>query len=391
MRARLAALAALFLAQSPASADRKPEFARPTYAGAYEPQGIDERGLWMEVDEAERALRDSPFVLHDARLTGYVHDILCRTVGTDRCAAARIYIVMDQGFNASMAPNGLTIVQTGLLARMHSEAELASILGHEFAHFELRHSLKGFRNQRTSTDLLAWLGLAGVLTRQDFSASRNAIVVGFYAFSRAQEKEADLLGAQFVRASLYPLQASAVWKRLIEEEDALRAERKLRKIRHSEPNLTDTHPTEQQRMTYLAALEAETDARDGDDGEQAYRAETDRVLPVLFESLVKGNEFGAADYVIRSRGDAMGWDPALLCLRGELYRMRGNPRDFVTAHGLFEQGAALDGAPPQCWRGVGLTAIRTGEVEAGRTALRTYLNMTPAAADAAAMKLLLEK
>jgi hypothetical protein len=61
------------------------EFTRPPYAGAYEPQGVDERGLWMQLDEYERRFRDSPAILRDETLTAYVHGILCRT-DAGRCA-----------------------------------------------------------------------------------------------------------------------------------------------------------------------------------------------------------------------------------------------------------------------------------------------------------------
>ena len=72
----------------------------PPYAGAYQPQGIDERGLWMEADEDERRLRDSNFVVNDPALQTYVRRILCDAVGSERCAGVRLYIVRMPEFNA---------------------------------------------------------------------------------------------------------------------------------------------------------------------------------------------------------------------------------------------------------------------------------------------------
>ena len=79
-------LAAACLAAGPAFA-KEADFQRPTYAGAYEPQGVDERGLWMQLDEHERGFRDSPLVVHDELLTRYIKGVLCKTVGDDRCSA----------------------------------------------------------------------------------------------------------------------------------------------------------------------------------------------------------------------------------------------------------------------------------------------------------------
>lgn len=365
-------------------------FERPTYAGAYDPQGVDERGLWMELDEYERGFRDAPLVIRDEVLTKYIKSVLCKAVGTDRCEASRVYIVQDKNFNASMAPNGLMVVHTGLLARVYSEAELATVLAHEFAHFELRHSLIGFKKRRNGSDILAWLSLSGVALNVNTVAAQGALVSGLYSFNRDQEKQADFLAASYIRASDYPLRASIVWKRLMEEEDALREERKLKKVRRFTPGITDTHPTDLQRFSYFSELEAQPGATDGEDGAAAYRAETTRVLPTLFDSLVKGNEFAAADYVIQSRGNALGWDGLLLYARGELYRLRGNPRDLITARGFYDQAIATGSAPAEAWRGAGLTAIRGGDGAVGRAALTEYLARMPNASDAAAMKILLE-
>jgi hypothetical protein len=375
-----------------ALAQSKPEFARPPYAGAYDPQGVDERGLWMQFDEGERVLRDSPFVVRDPRLQDYVRSILCKAVGFDRCQATRLYLVRDDSFNASMAPNGVMHVHLGLLARLHSEAELALVLAHEFAHFELRHGLNGFRNRRRGSDVIAWISLAGVATNQSTSAMQNGVVVGLFSFSRAQESAADLLAAAYIRASPYNLRASAPWRRVLEEDEALRSERKLRNIRRYYPYVTDTHPTNLQRIAYFTVLKNEAVAAGavGDDGAEAYRDATDAIVSDLFAGLIKSNEFGAVDYVIRARGDTLGWNGRLLTLRAELYRFRALPRDIATAREFFEKATGYRDAPAEAWRGIGLTALRLGETETGRSALAEYLKRAPRANDAGAIRMLLE-
>jgi predicted Zn-dependent protease len=347
----------------------------------------------MDLDELERGFRDSPMVFRNEAITEYVKAVLCRTVGFDRCANVRVYVVNDNSFNASMAPNGLMEVHVGLLARLHSEAELAAILGHEFAHFELRHTLQQFRTVRRGTDWMAWIGLAGAATNQSVGNIQSGIIAGLYKFGRDQETAADLLGAAYVRGSPYRLTASKVWKNLILEDDALRAARNLRKVRRYYPYVTDTHPTTLQRVEYMARLEKEAaDAGDqGEEGIDGYRKATAAVLPELFEGLVKGNEFGAADFVIRSRGDALGWDGKLLSIRAELYRQQGDQRDIATARQFFEKATTYSDAPPEAWRGLGLTAMRLGETDPGRAALAEYLKRVPDARDAASIRLLLEK
>jgi hypothetical protein len=356
-------------------------FARPPYAGAYEPQGVDERGLWMEMDEEERALQASPFVVRDAGLNGFVRGVLCRIVGEDRCRGVRVYIVKDSALNATMAPNGMMFVYTGLLARLHSEAELATVLGHEFGHFEKRHSLQALRARRRAGDLMSWSALLGVVLRQPMGGTRTQLMAGYYRFARSEEIEADLLGLEFVKAAGYRLRASLVWTRAAAENDALRAARGMRRVHHYTPGLFETHPTEFQRIGYFTELEKGFgDA--GEEGIESYRAATERVLPLLFDSLVMGNDFAVADYVLQSRGEALGWSGKLLCLRGELFRLRGNPRDLVTARELFGKANAEPDAPPESWRGLGLVSMRLGDAAQGKLALAEYLRRAPDAADA---------
>ena len=158
-RATLATLLGLLAISSPASASGVAASAvappPPPFAGVYQPQGVDEIGLWKEIDEEERILANSPILIRDEALNAYVRGVLCATVGADRCKAVRIYILRTPLFNASMAPNGVIRVYSGLLLRVRSEAELGSVLGHEFGHFEQRHSLADFRAKRSSTDILS--------------------------------------------------------------------------------------------------------------------------------------------------------------------------------------------------------------------------------------------
>lgn len=105
MRVRRAALAGLALTLAAgAGATERPAPPPPPYAGAYQPHGVDEIGLWHEDDESERLLAQAPLLVHDEALNAYVKGILCATVGADRCAAVRLYILRTPAVNASMTP-----------------------------------------------------------------------------------------------------------------------------------------------------------------------------------------------------------------------------------------------------------------------------------------------
>ncbi len=279
----------------------------PPYAGAYQPQGVDEQGLWALMDEEERRFAQSDMVMREAALQAYVTKVLCDTVGADRCGATRVYIVRVPVFNASMSPNGLMQVYSGLLLRVHSEAELGAVLGHEFGHFEARHSLEQLKTQRSSGDVMAWaFVLANMAPSYDVvRAYRNlqlTIIGNFYRFGRNQEREADGLGIGYLNSSaLRPQAAAQVWERLMSEFTADARAKGLKKPRFDRIPFYATHPPEAERAATLTLL-ARPDAATRDDGAARYRAALAPWLPQLLEDQIKLNDFGASEFIIsRSR------------------------------------------------------------------------------------------
>ena len=371
------ALALLMISTSLAAAHAGTT-ALPPYVQAYEPQGVDERGIWMEVDEIERTLHDSKFVIRDEALSAYIKGVFCQTVGEERCRNVRMYAMRIPAFNATMAPNGMMMVWSGLLLRMKNEAELGSVLGHEFAHFELRHSLKGFKQARTSSDILAWLSVLG-----SNNAMLSATVVGnFYAFNRAQEKEADLLGLNYLAASVYPSSvAPNIWQRLMAEQNATAAGRK-RKVNHRYMSgFAASHPTELARATYLKEVTDKVGDTGDDDGGAAYRTAMSKWLPIFLEDQIKLNDFGGTEYLLGQLASD-GWTAELLYARAELYRQRGNPRDITTAIQFYQEALDKGYTRPEAWRGLGFSLLRSQQAQQGKEALRRYLEMKPDAPDA---------
>lgn len=347
----------------------------PPYAQAYQPQGTDERGLWMMADENERELRDSKFVINDPALQAYVGSVLCRAVGEDRCRGVRIYLVRVASFNANMAPNGTMQVWSGLLLRVRSEAELAAVLGHEFAHFELRHSLNRFRQQRTAFDIAAWASFLG----QYGPAIQQAAIGSVFQFTRDQEKQADLLSLKYAIQSPYSAQAAShIWQRLMDEADATALGRKQRSQRYDRVAFFSTHPTNLERAAYLSGLSADVAAKP--EAAESYATALGKWLPEFLSDQLKLNDFGGTEYLLSSlAGDH--WTAPLLFARGELYRQRGNPRDLVAAADFYKTAIAADPGLAEAWRGLGLCLMRDRQQAEGTAALKNYIRLRPQAAD----------
>ncbi len=375
------AIAAMILA-SPSTAVAQ------TPPAGYQPQDEDERGLWMEMEEVEREFAHSNFVVRDAALNRYVRDVLCRTVGEARCAAARIFIVRTPYFNASMAPNGMMQIWTGLLLRTRNEAQLAAVLGHEFAHFEARHSLRGFRDMRAKTDVITWLSFLpyGVGT-----IAAVGQVGGLFANNREMEREADVASIGYLAAAGYATdQAARVWGQLRDEQDATAAARRRKSRKDKNGGFFATHPNSAERMAYLAAEAGAAKAVGAQSSEVEYRVALAPWWAALIDDQVKLNDFGGTEFLLASLADRGGWSGELLYARGELYRQRGNDDDLVRATGFYRDALAAGSPLPEIRRGLGLVLLRSSANDEGRAMLRDYLQTMPNAGDRAIIAALAE-
>jgi predicted Zn-dependent protease len=107
------------------------------------------------------------------------------------------HVVNDAAVNAFALPGGFIYVTRGLLAHMSSEAELASVLGHEVGHVTAKHSV-----QQISKAQLATLGLGvGSILSSDVAQfaglASQGLGVLFLKYGRDAENQADQLGFKY--------------------------------------------------------------------------------------------------------------------------------------------------------------------------------------------------
>ena len=117
-----------------------------------------------------------------------------------------IKVLDTEEVNAFALPGGFFFVNTGLILKAESEAELAGVMAHEIAHVAARHGTK----QATRGEL-AQIGMvaASILVPYSmlgYGAMQGAsilIPVGFLKFSRSMERQADYLGLQYLYKTGY--------------------------------------------------------------------------------------------------------------------------------------------------------------------------------------------
>ena len=341
----------------------------------YKPKDAVEQGLWLEMDEAERQIRASKFLIDDPELNAYVKSVLCRAVGSQKCGAARIYLMRTPQFNAAMAPNGMMLVWSGLLLRARNEAELAAVLGHEFVHFEQQHSLKSFHDIKAKSDAMTWLGFVpgGMLAQIGLMGS-------VFLFNREMEKQADMAALDYLSASGYdPMAPSKIWEQLLGEMAVQAKANRTAAASQEASDFFSSHPNTRDRMEYLRAA-AKRKPPSNDNGAERYRAAIATWWPRLIDDQVKLNDFATTEFLLEglARGN---WSADLLYARGELYRARGKEGDLAKAEAFYRQSLAKDPLLGASSRSLGMLLLRQGKSTEGRKMLRKYLEIAPWSGD----------
>lgn len=174
-------------------------------------------------------------------------------------------VVDDPTVNAFALPGGPIFVTRGILTHMNSEAELASVLGHEIGHVTARHSV-----QQLSKAQLAQLGLGvGAILSEQVAQYGGIAAAGlqllFLKYGRDAESQSDELGFKYMMKQGYdPNEMDDLFVTL-ERASALAGAGRV-------PEWASTHPDPGNRAAVARERAAKVGATAGKVGRDEYLA-----------------------------------------------------------------------------------------------------------------------
>jgi len=153
-------------------------------------------------------------------------------------------VVDDDAVNAFAVPGGFIYLTRGILAYFNSEAQLATVMGHEIGHVTARHSV-----EQISRAQLAQLGVGvAMVASEEFRKYSDLAGMGlgvlFLKFSRDDESQSDDLGMRYLlRAGYDPHEAPRVFE-MLDRHGQIQGQARL-------PEWQATHPSPDRRAARL--------------------------------------------------------------------------------------------------------------------------------------------
>ncbi len=203
--------------------------------------------------EADQDIQQQLGLYPDEGLQAYVNG-----VGQKLAAASErpelpwtFRVVDDPIVNAFALPGGKIYVTRGLLTHLTSEAELASVLGHEIGHVTARHSVEQMsKAQLAQIGLIAGMVVQPELAQQYGQLAQAGLQLLFLKYGRDDERQADDLGLRYLDKQRYdPREMPGVFQtlqRVSQQQGAGRV-----------PGWLATHPSEAERIQTITAKVAQ--------------------------------------------------------------------------------------------------------------------------------------
>jgi predicted Zn-dependent protease len=148
--------------------------------------------------------------------------------------------VEHESINALALPGGYIFITRGLLEKLTTEAQLASVLGHEVAHVVSRDTANMISKEIGMTILLAAAITTGQAPGEVINAAQVTQQILGLSYSRSDERQADFGGMRYMFRAGYNPQGMVETMEIFQNQPG-----------EKPPEFFSTHPSPEHRLNYL--------------------------------------------------------------------------------------------------------------------------------------------
>jgi len=215
-------LALLLVVSQLSAQSATPQFPNPGNPGM---SRGDQRRLGLQA--AAQVYQQMPVLPDSSPETQYIRQLgqkLVATIPSQNSWPFEFHVIAQKEINAFALPGGPMFINIGTITAAANEAQLAGVMAHEMSHVYMQHSAKQYDKAQT-TGLLAGLagavlgsavgGMVGQLGQMGIQMGAQGIML---KYSRADESQADAVGAVILYKAGYNPQAMADFFKTLETQ-----------------------------------------------------------------------------------------------------------------------------------------------------------------------------
>lgn len=323
-------------------------------------QSTAETRLWDQAANFDVEIAKTDQINPDPKLQAYLQTVMDKIYPEFR-GQLRVQILKAPVLNAFALPNGSVYIHQSLVARCDNEAQLATILAHEGAHFVGRHSVNQINNAKASSAFANVLSLAGIPLIGPLIA-----ISSISGYSQELEIEADKLAFErLVQVGYDPAETVIIFQRMADEAKALDQD---------DPIFFSSHPRMKERVESFQTMLAKQPSPGGERGAEVFRAMISSLKVDSLEEDLSMNRAACVILALEGEEEPVGYPVHYQYYLGEAYRLRGDEGDVEKALAAYR--CAIDAAPdfPDSYRALGFYYLKAKETDKARSYLQRYLD-----------------